>query len=64
MDPAEIGKLLSQLGQMMQGAGSASVGWPAAVNMARTNEFKLVIQVLVIQNLKKLITMCNWRKLG
>ena len=37
MDPAEIGKLLSQLGQMMQGAGSAPVGWPAAVNMARTN---------------------------
>ena len=37
IDPAEIGKLLSQLGQMMQGAGNAPVGWDAAVNMARTN---------------------------
>ena len=37
MDPAEIGKILSQLGQMMQGASNAPVGWPAAVNMARTN---------------------------
>lgn len=37
IDPAEIGKILSQLGQMMQGAGNAPVGWPAAVNMARTN---------------------------
>ena len=37
IDPSEIGKLLSQLGQMMQGAGNAPVGWSAAVNMARTN---------------------------
>ncbi len=37
IDPSEIGKLLSQLGQMMQGAGNAPVGWDAAVNMARTN---------------------------
>ena len=37
IDPSEIGKLLSQLGQMMQGAGNAPVGWPAAVNMARTS---------------------------
>jgi len=37
IDPAEIGKLLSQLGQMMQGAGNAPVGWDAAINMARTN---------------------------
>ena len=37
IDPAEIGKLLSQLGQMMQGAGNAPVGWDAAVNLARTN---------------------------
>ena len=37
IDPAEIGKLLSQLGQMMQGSGNAPVGWDAAVNMARTN---------------------------
>lgn len=37
IDPAELGKILSQLGQMMQGAGNAPVGWAAAVNMARTN---------------------------
>ncbi|MFZ9701942.1 MAG: zinc-dependent metalloprotease [Candidatus Nanopelagicales bacterium] len=37
IDPSEIGKILSQLGQMLQNSGNAPVGWDAAVNMARTN---------------------------